>query len=265
MKVCKRVLAALTLLLATAALLLAIAAGVGVWVVKGPVTARATQVFGRVDAALDVADQGLDHVKASLGRAAERLEGAREEQRKLAQQPQQTGAMRRLLARTVQQRVAPDLEAANERLHTVAEAAVLVNSVLEDLGNVPLLSTSGLDLDSLTEMNRRLADVGPAAWELSRLLGEPAGQPDQEDAGTQMSRVEQTVKSIQGRIAEYEPQLAKVRQRTEELKSRTFSWITPASVIVSLASFWVALSQFSLMFHACSWWKHSGDNASLAS
>ena len=257
MKVLNRILAGLTLLLAAVVLLLGLVGGVGVWVVKGPVTARATQVFARVEAALDVADQGLEQVKASLDRAAGRLSEAREEQRKLAQEPQRAGAMRRMVASKVQRMVAPDLGAANEKLHTVAEAAVVVNSVLEDLGNLPLLSASGLDLDRLTEMNRRLADVGPAAWELSRLLGEPSWSPDSID--NQAFRVEQAVKTIQSRIADYEPQLAQVRQRTEGLKARTLPWITPASVVISLTCFWVALSQISLMAHAITWWKRAGD------
>src|SRR5262249_51068883 len=58
MRVGKRILAGITLLLGVAGLLLSLAGGVGVWIVKGPVTERATHVFGRIDAALTVAEQG---------------------------------------------------------------------------------------------------------------------------------------------------------------------------------------------------------------
>ena len=109
MRACKRILAGLVFLLSTVGLLLSVAAGVGVWVVKGPVTDRTTRVFGRIDAALDVAEQGLDHAQSSLGRAAERLDGVRQEQRNLAEEPRRNGALGRMLARTVQQRVAPEL------------------------------------------------------------------------------------------------------------------------------------------------------------
>ena len=256
MRVCKRILAGLTLLVSVAALLVSLAVGVGVWVVKEPVTAKATRVFGRIEAALDIADSGLEHVKASLARAAERLDGAREEQRKLAREPQRSSALRRTLARTVQRTVAPELGDAHQKLHTVAEAAVVVNSVLEDVGNFPFLSVTGLDIDRLTEINDRLADVGPAAWELSRLLGEPALDSDAADA--QFSRIERALKTMRGLIVEYESRLTEVRQRTEELKSRTLPWITPASILISVACFWIALSQVSLLSHAWSWWKPSG-------
>jgi hypothetical protein len=257
MRVCKQILAGLTLLLGTAGLLLSLAGGVGVWIVKEPVTAKATHVFERIEAALNVADQGLDHVKTSLARAAERLDSTKEEQRRLAQAPRQNNMAQRLLARTVIPRIAPEFGDAHETLHKVAEAAVVVNSVLEDVGNFPFLSVSGLDVGDLTQVNSLLSQVESSAWDLSRLLGEPASDPDSDAVGPQLSRIEQALKTMRGLLAEYEPQLTQVRQRTEQLKSRIFSWITPGAVLVSLVCFWIALSQVSLLVHACSWWRHS--------
>jgi hypothetical protein len=255
MNACQRALAGLTLLLSAAGLLLSLAAGVGVWLVKGPVTAKATWAFERIDAALGVADQSLEQVKTSLARAAQRLDTVREEQRQLAQGAR-SNPLRRRLVRTVQQSVVPEVGNAHEKLHAVAESAVVVNALLEDVGNLPFSSVAGLDLGRLTEINGRLATLGPAAWELSRLLGEPDVASG--DAGAQLSRVDQAVKTMLELIAEYEPQLAQVRQRTEALRSRTLFWITPAAVLVSLVCFWVALSQVSLLSHAWSWWKRWG-------
>jgi hypothetical protein len=263
MQLCKRVLAALTLLLSAAGLLLSLAGGVGVWVVKGRVTAKAEWVFGRVESALDVADQGLDHVNTSLARAAERLDSAREEQRQLAGEPQRAAAARRFLARTVQQTVAPELGDAHEKLHAVAEAAAVVNSVLEDVGGFPLLSAAGLELDRLAEINHSLSRVESSAWELARLLGEPGSEAGA-DAGARLSQVDRTLQAVRGLVAEYEPQLARVRQRTAGLKSEVLSWVTPAAVLISLACLWVALSQVSLMAHAWSWWGRSGGSPAAA-
>jgi hypothetical protein len=260
MRLCKRILAGLVFLLATVGLLLSVAGGVGVWVIKGPVTERATHVFEHVEAALDVAEQGLDHAQTSLSRATERLNGVKQEQRKLAQAPRRDSLLGRTLARTVQQRVAPDLNDAHETLHTVAEAVVVVNSVLEDLGNFPLLSATGLDLDRLTEVNSRLADVGPSSWELSRLLGQPEPGTDP-DSAPQLSQVERTLETMRGFVDQYKMQVTEVRQRTDELKARAFTWITPAAVLVSLVCFWIAVSQVSLLFHARSWWERSASTS----
>jgi hypothetical protein len=257
MKVLVRILAAVVLLLGAAALLLSVAGGIGIWIVKGPATAKATRVFERIDAALDIADQALAQGNTSLARAAERLDNSREEHRRLAQQPMPNTALLRTLSRTVQRTVAPEIGNAHEKLHTVAEAAVVVNAVLEDVGNLPFLSVTGLDIDRLTEMNSGLADVGPAAWELSRLLGEP--EPDSGAARNQLSRVEQSLVSVRGMIGEFERPLTEVRQRTEALKARTLPWITPASLLISLACFWIALSQLSVLAHAWSWWRRAGE------
>jgi hypothetical protein len=256
MIVCRRILAGLTFLIGLTMFFASLAGGIGAWIVKEPVTAKAIRVADRVDAVLDVADQNLDQVKSSLARAAERLDSARDEQRKLAQEPQRNQPLRRMLARSVQQTMAPDLGNANEKLHTVAEAAVVVNAVLEDVGNFPLLSVAGLDLDRLTEMNSRLADLGPAAWELSRLLGE--SQSDADAASNQVSRIDRALRMVQGWIAEFEAQLTAVRQRTEDMRSKVLRWITPAAVLMSTVCFWIALSQVSLLSHAWCWWKRSG-------
>ena len=252
MKLGKRILAGLTLLLAAVVLLLSLAGGIGVWVVKEPATTHATGAFKRIDGALDTAEQGLGQVKTSLARAAERLASVKEEQRKLALEARKGTALGRVLGRTVRQTIAPEIDNAHEKLHTVAEAAVVVNTVLEDVGNFTFLSAVGLNTDRLTEMNNRLADVGPAAWELSRLLGDP--EPDA-DAGAQLSRIEQTVITLQGLVADYESQVMQVRQRAGDVKARALSWVTPVAVLVSLISFWVALSQLCLLSRAWSWLK----------
>jgi hypothetical protein len=258
MLVCKRILAGLTFLLATVGLLLSLAGGIGVWLVKEPVTERATWVFERIGAALDAADENLDHAQTSLARAAKSLKKARADQREIAQQPQRAGTLRQMVARTVQRSIAPELSNAHEKLHTVAEAAVVVNSVLEDVGSFPFLSVSGLEVESLNEMNSGLAKVSPMAWQLSRLLGEPAGGSEGDGTGARLSRIDQTLKTAQRLIAGYKTQVTQVRQRAEALKSQTLSWITPAAVLVSLICFWIALSQVSLLCHAWSWSRPSG-------
>jgi hypothetical protein len=252
MGVCKRIVAGVVLVLGTAVLLLSLVAGVGVWVVKGPVTDRVTALAGRVEATLDLADRGLEKTRTSLARAAERLDGVRQEQGKLAGQPGRGNATRRLLARTVQRQVAPQLGEAQETLQAVAEAAVVVNSLLEDVGGLLSLKAPGLDVSRLTDVNHRLAEATSSAWELSRLLGET-----DDEADASLSRIDQTLQTIQGLLAEYEPRLAQIRQRTAELKSRVLNGITPAAYAVSFVCFWVALSQVSLLAHAWSWWRRS--------
>lgn len=250
MHVGKKILAGLVLAVGTAVLLLSLTASVAVWVVKGPATAKASHVFDRVEAALDLADEHLAEVKASLARAAERLDKAREEQRKLAQEPRPTGTLQRIVARQVLPTVAPDLGNAQEKLHTAAEAVVVANSVLADLGNFPLLSVAGVDVEAIQQMNGRLVEVAPAAWNLSRLFAEA----DSDAAEQQCSRIGRALATVQGLLAEYGPELTTLRQRVEGVKASTLPWATPAAVLLTLFLVWVAASQVSVLAHAWAWW-----------
>src|SRR5262245_7118368 len=156
-----RVLILLVVVVAVAALLLSLAGGIGVWMVKGRVTDFATSKFDKAEAALDKADRGLTLVNATLANAAERLEAARQDQRST---PRNNNLARRLLARTVQQTIAPQLDEAQATLNTIAEALVVVKSVLEDAAELPTENV-GLDADRLTRLRGQLSQVGPAAWE----------------------------------------------------------------------------------------------------
>jgi hypothetical protein len=254
----RRLLAGFAIVLAVVVLFLSLGAGIGVWVAKGPASARARDVFGRVDVALGVAEQGLDQADASLTRAADRLNRAREEQQRLAREPARGNAVKGFLARTVQQQIAPDLGNTHEKLHTVAEASVVVNTVLDDFADFPLLSLAGVDSDHLTELNTHLADVAPAAWELSRLLGNPGPEPESEDDGRQLSRVEQTVTTVRGYVNDYRGRVKEVRDRTGRIKARAFALLTPAVTAISFLCFWIALSQVVVLGRARAWWRGAG-------
>jgi hypothetical protein len=115
-------------------------------------------------------------------------------------------------------------------------------------------------MNRLTGINDGLTRVESSAWELLRLLGESGPEADAGAASTQLSQIDQTLKTMQGWIADYEPQLLQVRQRTEALQSRTLPWITPAAVLITLVCLWIALSQVSVLAHAWSWWQDSGHN-----
>jgi hypothetical protein len=255
MNLLRRILVGLILLLGAAGLLLSLAGAISIWIIKKPVTDRAAHVFERVGAALDIADKALGQVKTSLSRAAERLESVREEQRKIAAQPRRLNPVKRMLSRTVQRKVAPEVSNAHEKLHTVAEAAVVVNSVLEDVGNLPFLSAAGLDLSQISQLNSQLTTVEASAWELSRLFADQGSKADADTASRQLSRIDRALKTMQGWIADFEPRLIDVRKRAEQLQSKTLTWIPPATILISVVCFWIALLHVSLLCHAWSWWR----------
>jgi F0F1-type ATP synthase membrane subunit b/b' len=262
MKFLKRILAGFILLLAAAMLVFSLAAGIGIWFVRAPVMDRATTLLGRIEAALDAAGQGLNQVKASLGRAADRLNEVTDEERELARGPQKKSDKRRqLLAQKVQQRLAPVLGDSYAKLQKIAEAAVVINSVLEDVGNLPGLQVAGLEGNQLEAINSQLAAVSSSAWALSRLLGEPASAAGHDPVDEQLSQVEQSLQKMQTLLAQYEPRLTQVRQQTATLKARALGWITPGTIGIALVCYWIAFSQAVMMSRAWSWWRKSSTGA----
>lgn len=247
MSVSRSVLGGLAMVLAATALVLSLAVAIGIWVVKRPAEDRLAHVFRRISGALTMADQGLDSVRKSLAAAAERLDGVKTEQRKTAQESRNGNTARRMMARTVQQRIAPEISNAHEKLHTVAEAAVVVNAVLADMENFPFLSALGFEVGDMTELNNTLTQVESSAWELGRLFVE--NESDAE-ATAQMSRIEVSLTKLQELLASYESKVKLVRQRTDEVQAKTESWATPVAIFISLAGFWVAVSQLCVLSRA---------------
>src|SRR5262249_53207222 len=116
-------------------------------------------------------------------------------------------------------------------------------------------SAAGLDTDRLADMNKQIGEVGPLAWQLSLLLGEPGTDPE---ADERVSRIERGLTTLRAWITEYQNQVRQVRQRVTEGKTRAGRWVTPAAVLISFASFWLALSQLCIMSRAWSWFTRPG-------
>jgi hypothetical protein len=106
-------------------------------------------------------------------------------------------------------------------------------------------------------LNNSLVELGPAAWELARRLDGPEAD---RDAGTQVSRIDQGLQIIQRQLVDYHQRVQEVRQRKDELKSRTLTGIRSVAVLLSGICLWIAVSQVSILFHAWSWWKGRGAN-----
>jgi hypothetical protein len=257
MKTRKRILAGFALILASTMMIASLTVGIGVWFVKEPVTRRATSLFDRIEAALGAADFGLDQAKSSLSRALIRLDEIAAQQRKLMQDPPKIDPGRKFMARTLQKKFASEFGDAQAKLQTVAEAAVVVNSVLEDMGNIPGLSMPGLQGSKLEAIGGQLSEVTSSALELSRLLGESTPSSESDGFNEHLSRVEAALHAMQKLLAEYEPRFAHVRQRTAELRARTLGSIAPSTVVIAIVCFWIALSQVIVLSCTWRWWKRS--------
>ena len=136
----------------------------------------------------------------------------------------------------------------------VAEATVVIDSVLQDVGKMPSVAGDEIQANRLNEVTDRLGDAASSAWELSRLLGESGAKADA-DAGDHLSKVERALQAAQRLIAEYEPRVEQIRHRTGELEAKVGWWIEYGPIVVSLVSAWIALSQVAVLAWGWSWWR----------
>jgi hypothetical protein len=76
-----------------------------------------------------------------------------------------------------------------------------------------------------------------------------------------MSKVENLLTSLLALVSDYQNQVKQVRQQTTALKAKVFAWITPAAILVSVVSFWIAVSQLCIMSRSWSWIRQPARNS----
>jgi hypothetical protein len=246
--------AILVILVSVAVLLAALAGGIGVWVVKKPFTAGATRYFERANEMLGVAEQALSRVNSILAKAVESVKAIKDRHAKLSGENPEKRAAMDLLARRINREVAPRVEEARGRLEAITEIAAALQSVTSDLKDSPLGLIRPPDPDDLKRVSSQLSKVGTTSQELRDMLRDPKnGEGPAGGVRSKMIDVEKLLESIQELTAEYQAKVTKLRDKLDNLHSEMEAWITPAALIVSAVLFWIAISQISLLIHACSW------------
>lgn len=248
-------LSVLVMVVAVVVGLAALAGGVGVWVVKAPLTARTTQLLDRADKALEVAGVALREADTSLDRALASVQSVKEGHARLTGNTAQDRPALSLIALSLQDGLLPQVHDARQRLLVAAEAAVAIQSVLGGIGDFPLLSISPLDQERLQQVSTDLGRVGASAQELRAMLTSAAGGDGVAPAavGSRAGDIQQVLQEVRVLAAEYARKVAQVRTEVGTLRSRVLAWIGPATVVVSALLFWIALSQVSVLAHAWSW------------
>src|SRR5262249_46168069 len=147
------------------------------WVYQKPLTERTTTVFGRVERPLDVAIRSLRQVNTSLDRARANLKTIQETHGPAAPPPTETNFFRRMAVPAAAKELSPQIGNVRQTLNTVAEAAVVLNSVLDDVNDLPGGSLPSLDQKKLVEIRDRLSGIDSSAQELDAMLsdGPPGG------------------------------------------------------------------------------------------
>jgi hypothetical protein len=249
----RRLLAVFVLLISVVVLLAAMAAVVGLWVVRGPATERLERLFDRADAVVKVAQAALARADGSLAKAAQSLNTVKEKHQELGSGADKDRAILNLIAMGINSEVAPEVQETRERLLAVTEAAVVLDSVLGDLNDLPAVSVSGPEAQRLGEIRQRLAQLAGITQQLGGMLNQ--GQPDKDALGSGVVDIDAILTKVRALVTEYTAKVAKAQEELAAWRARAFTWITIGVPAVSVLLVWIALGQVSLIAHAVSWLK----------
>jgi hypothetical protein len=216
------------------------------------------QACTRAEDLLDKTGRGLGRVHALVKKARADLEAFRDEPAGASSPPK-----KRALKAAVTRRLATDLSSrlgdARDSIESLTDAAVVANSILDGLAELPVASSGRLDQERLKETSQRLQSVAEQARQLSaRLKKTPAKDGDDAQVRQTSARMNQVLAQVSGSLEELISRADACKGDIAEIRREVASWLTTATVAASVVLFWGALGQLSLVAQGCSWWRRAG-------
>lgn len=240
---------ALAMLLGVMGVLVCGAAIVGCWSVLSSLSQRTSDALGRVETILDATSESFEQVRGSLQKADQELEAVREAERAPTPRSPQLG---RAASRRLASKLTSSLGDAQRRLGVAVEAAVVVDSLLDGLDEVPLVRMTKLDTQQLQEVSGRVSALTSNAQRLQAMLETPSGSDKVDEETSRMrpilSRVTPGLQGVADRIDE-------ARGRVAELRSRIAGWLRVTQVGLTLILLWIGVGQGCLLAQGWSWYR----------
>jgi hypothetical protein len=243
----------LLLLLGVVGLTLGLAGIVGCWAVRPSLTQKASRGCERAERLLAVAAESVNQIKASFEKARRNLAAVRAEAT-APPSPQKTPAARRGALRLLAHDLTPQLERVRQTAGNVAESAVVLNTLLEGLNNLPFDHFAGIDTGQVNDVSEQVTTLTSAALRLEAMLGElPGEQANLEEVGVHAIRMDDRLSEAATRVGGLAERFAEAQARVADVHSNLQRWITLAAVALTALLFWVSLGQLSLLVHGWSW------------
>src|SRR5579871_4141548 len=137
----------------------------GCWWFLSSVSQYTSQTLGRVESILDATSDSFAQVRASLQKADTELQEVRETESK-SRQPQ----LGKVASRKLASKLTSSLGDTQHSVRIAVDAAVVVNSLLDGLDEVPLVRLSKLDTEQLQEVSTRVSSLTGRAQKLQSML-----------------------------------------------------------------------------------------------
>jgi hypothetical protein len=222
---------------------------VGVWVVQKPLVNRTTGAIDKASRVLEWASENVTFVHDSLARARKDLNDFRVAARK---NPAPKPSMEhRMIARQIDSRV----QNAGATVDMVTDTAVVLNSLLGGLNELPDTSITTLDTDRLREMQGSLSDLARSSKQLGSLLD----QGGMDDSDAQAAKIDELLTKAIELVGELLGRVNKIQSDVAKLQSRAPRWIYLGSIVITVVLGWIAISQLCVLGYAARWLKGRGE------
>jgi hypothetical protein len=246
----RRTVGILAMLLGVLGLLVSGVIIVGCWWFLSSVSQRTSQALERVERIFDVTSESFAQVQASLHQADKELQAVREAERTPSASKSRQPQLGKAASRRLASKLTSSLGDTQRSVRVAVEAAVVANSLLEGLDEVPLVRLSKLDTEQLHEVNDRVSALTRRAQQLEALLETPSksGEVDEET-----SRMRQILSQVTVALQRLADRMDGVRGRVAELRSRIAGWLLVTAVGLTVIWLWIGIGQWSLLAHGWSW------------
>jgi hypothetical protein len=250
----RRTAGALVMLLGVVGILICASLIVGCWWFLSSVSQRTTEALGHVESILDVTSESFDQVRASLQKADKEIQDVREAEKKPAQSKSRTPQLGRAATRKLASKLTSNLGDTQRSVNIAVDAAVVVNSLLDGLDDVPLVRLSKLDTEQLREVSDRVSTLTGRAQKLQAMLETSSGSGDVE---AECTRIREILSQVTVALIKLGDRIDAARGRVVDVRSRINGWLLATAVGLTVILVWIGLGQWSLLAHGWSWCRNA--------
>jgi hypothetical protein len=224
------------------------------WWFLSSLSQRTSQTLERVETILDTTSESFEQIRASLQKADRELQNIREAEKT----PTESKAPQPQLGKAASRRLASKLTSSlGDTQHSVriaVDTAVVVNSLLDGMDEVPLLRLSKLDTEQLHEVSDRVSTLTRRAQRLQAMLetSSKSGAIDEET-----SRLRDLLAQGTGALLKVAERIDVAKGRVAELRSRIHAWLRATAVGLTLLLLWIGMGQWSLLAHGWAWCRNA--------
>jgi hypothetical protein len=211
---------------------------------------RTSDALGRVETILDATSESFEQVRASLQKADRELEAVREAERPPTATTPRSPQLGRAASRKLASKLTSSLGDAQHRLGIAVEAAVVVDSLLGGLDEVPLVRMSKLDTEQLQEVSARVSSLTHNAQRLQAMLETSS---DTKEVDEETSRMRQILSRVTSGLQRVADRIDEARGRVAEVRSHIARWLLATQVGLTVILLWIGMGQGCLLAQGWSW------------